>query len=245
MSKVSVIISAYNQLGPLGFALESFRFQGVLPLEVIVADDGSADGTLEWLEIQKANFPFRLGFVTRNHEGYRLASLQNLGAKMAIGERLLFTNADVVHCPASVEGHANLPSEVIGAGVIRSISIQGTALVNLEVIRDFWKFLKVAEMFPDGRTNVRHAGQDPNVEPLPVWGGNFSVPRDTFDKVGGFDDGFLGWGDEDADLALRCQKQAGCRVVWAGDSVVYHLGHPLHDYQREQRGCEHYWQKRK
>jgi glycosyltransferase involved in cell wall biosynthesis len=240
---VSVVVSSYNQLGPLKLALESFRFQVTPPLEVIVADDGSTDGTLEWLEAQEGGFPFRLIPVTRAHDGYRLASLQNLGARQATGTRLQFTNADVVHCPASVSGHAKLPGDMVGAGIIKSISARGTAMVTLETVRDFRELLKLAGQFPERRTNAGCVVQDPNLDPLPVWGGNFSVPKEAFDKVGGFDEGYVGWGGEDGDLVKRCQKQAGCKIVWVTNSVVYHLSHPVQNYHREQLGTIRYMKK--
>lgn len=47
---VSVIIPTYNRLGVLQRALESVRQQSYAPHEVIVVDDGSTDGTGEWLK---------------------------------------------------------------------------------------------------------------------------------------------------------------------------------------------------
>jgi len=239
---VSVVVSSYNQLGPLKLALESFRFQTVPPLEVVVADDGSTDGTVEWLEEQKDRYPFCLRFITRAHDGYRLASLQNLGARQATGERLLFTNADVVHCPASVQSHSVFPSNMVGAGIIKSISAAGVAKVAMESIFDFSKLLKLAEEFPESRTNMAYGRYDLNTNPIVVWGGNFSVSRKSFDAVGGFDEAYVGWGGEDADFTRRCQKQASCLIGWADGSIVYHLAHPIQDYHLEQLGARRYQQ---
>ena len=44
---VSVIIPAYRAAGTIGRALASIAAQSVRPLEVIVIDDGSDDGTFE------------------------------------------------------------------------------------------------------------------------------------------------------------------------------------------------------
>lgn len=242
---ISVIASSYNQLAPLKLFLRSLYAQVVLPLEILVADDGSTDGTLEWLETQKEQFPTSLSWVTRNHNGYRLASLQNLGAKQATGNRLLFTNADVVHCPTSVKSHAGLSSNQIGAGVIKSISAQGTALVMMELLADFRQFLEVANRFPAKRSNAVFIKQDPNLNPLPVWGGNFSIPKEVFVKAGGFDEAYLGWGGEDTDLVVRCRSRFGYLAAWAVESVGYHLDHPQQDYHRKQLGTARYLQTRR
>lgn len=49
-STVSVIIPTYNRLDVLQRALESVRQQSYAPYEIIVVDDGSTDGTKNWLE---------------------------------------------------------------------------------------------------------------------------------------------------------------------------------------------------
>ena len=239
---VSVIVSSYNQLSALKMCLESLRYQTTPPLEVIVADDGSTDGTLEWIDGQ-SEYPFGFTYVTRRHEGYRLASLQNLGARTAKGKRLLFTNADVVHCPGSIAAHSVLPNNVLGAGVIKSIDEAGTPLVTPEVIADFGKVISLANDYFYDRTNLKWKDQDLNQIVIAVWGGNFSVSVDAFSKIGGFDEEYVGWGGEDANLAARCRDKAGCQISWVKESEVFHLGHPVRTYSRRQLGSLKYASK--
>lgn len=55
---------------------------------------------------------------------------------------------------------------------------------------------------------------------------NLSVPRALLDKVGGFDDGFQGWGVEDTDLSYRLW-QAGARFRIERTAVNHHQVHPI------------------
>ena len=48
--KISVIIPTYNRKHTLHRAIESVLNQTFKPLEIIVVDDGSNDGTGEWVE---------------------------------------------------------------------------------------------------------------------------------------------------------------------------------------------------
>ncbi|ACU69430.1 glycosyl transferase family 2 [Catenulispora acidiphila DSM 44928] len=55
---------------------------------------------------------------------------------------------------------------------------------------------------------------------------NLSVPRALLDKIGGFDDGFQGWGVEDTDLSYRLW-QAGTRFRIERAAVNHHQVHPI------------------
>jgi hypothetical protein len=52
--------------------------------------------------------------------------------------------------------------------------------------------------------------------------GNLSLPRALFERIGGFDDAFVGWGLEDVDLGYRLHR-AGGRFVFARFAVGYHV----------------------
>jgi glycosyltransferase involved in cell wall biosynthesis len=241
--KVSVIMSSYNQKGSLELALEALRLQDEKPLEVIVADDGSSDGTLEWLDGRRdEGWPFDLRYVTRRHSWYRLASINNLAASKAMAGRILFTNADQVHCPSSVGAHAMLPGDVVGAGIFKGIDVVHSGAVDLAMVRDFESVVEWAEDHPSEKTNVGYIGRvDPTRNPIGVWGGNFSVPVEAFRKIGGYDKAFdVGWGGEENDLVARCVKKAGCRVGWVIGSVIYHLDHQVRPYARTRLGSSLY-----
>jgi glycosyltransferase involved in cell wall biosynthesis len=238
---VSVMVSSYNQLGALKIFLESLSFQKQLPIEVIITDDGSTDGTIEWLDSLTQNrYPFEIRYVTRDHGGYRLASIQNLGANKAKGSRLLFTNADVIHCPDSISSHSELKDDTIGAGIIKSINEVGTRKISPKNVSTFNQIVSIAEMNQEGRTNLVWGMYDLNSNSIAVWGGNFSVPSGMFAKVCGFDEGYIGWGGEDANLANRCRDNAGAKISWVGGSVVFHLWHPLKIYSHRQLGSARY-----
>jgi hypothetical protein len=57
-------------------------------------------------------------------------------------------------------------------------------------------------------------------------GGIAVVPRDLYDRVGGYDERFRGWGSEDTAFALACTVMGGFKQT---DGEVWHLWHPLQD----------------
>jgi len=85
--KISVIIPAYNEEKHIAQCLQSLNNQTLKPLEVIVVDDGSNDGTLKIIH----NSDFVL--IKQNHLGAGTA--RNLGANKSRGEILVFVDADM------------------------------------------------------------------------------------------------------------------------------------------------------
>lgn len=85
---VSVIIPAYNAQATVAKAIQSALAQTHPPLEILVVDDGSADGTAEVVE--RFGPPVRL--IRKSNGGP--ASARNLGARSAKGEWLALLDAD-------------------------------------------------------------------------------------------------------------------------------------------------------
>ncbi|MBM3301329.1 MAG: glycosyltransferase, partial [Deltaproteobacteria bacterium] len=84
---VSVIIPTYNRRNLLKETVESVRGQTFRDFEIIVVDDGSTDGTGEWL----ANQP-DLRVISQKNQG--IATSRNNGAKLAAGRWLAFLDHD-------------------------------------------------------------------------------------------------------------------------------------------------------
>ncbi len=98
---VSVIVPARNEEACLGACLDSLLAQRGVEFEVIVADDGSSDGTRE-LALSRAGVrvveapPPAAGCSGK-------CNAAQAGAEVARGAWLLFTDADTVHLPGSLE----------------------------------------------------------------------------------------------------------------------------------------------
>ena len=88
MATVSVVMPAYNCAPYIRTAVESVLNQDHRPLEVIVIDDGSTDGTLEALE------PYRRQLRIIQQENAGAAAARNTGLRAASGEYIAFLDAD-------------------------------------------------------------------------------------------------------------------------------------------------------
>ena len=72
-----------------------------------------------------------------------------------------------------------------------------------------------------GRGEVR---LEPRVELF--WSLAFAVAPATHARIGGFDPGYVGYGAEDTDYALRA-RAAGVPLAWVGDAWAHHQHHPV------------------
>ncbi len=85
---VSVIVPSFNSFATIGDSLNSVASQTHVPNEVIVIDDGSTDGTPEFVT---SHFPDAL-LLTQDHAGPSEA--RNLGIERAAGKWIAFLDAD-------------------------------------------------------------------------------------------------------------------------------------------------------
>ncbi|PLS17539.1 hypothetical protein CVD28_11100 [Bacillus sp. M6-12] len=60
-----------------------------------------------------------------------------------------------------------------------------------------------------------------------LFGSNHSLNKKLIEMVGGYEEGFKGWGIEDVEFAYRLYK-AGAKFVFDPDSFLYHQEHPIH-----------------
>jgi glycosyltransferase involved in cell wall biosynthesis len=87
MKKVSVIIICYNEERYIAECLSSVVAQDYKPIEIIVADDGSTDNTVEIIK------KYKVSLLQLEHKG--TAYTRNFAAKKATGDILVFLDADM------------------------------------------------------------------------------------------------------------------------------------------------------
>jgi len=102
---VSVIVPAYNAQATLAAALQSVLQQSVLPLEVVVVDDGSADGTATVAE----SFGPKVRLIRQANGGP--GSARNTGIRAAHGTWIGLLDADDTWLPTKLERQLALDND--------------------------------------------------------------------------------------------------------------------------------------
>ena len=88
-AKVSVIIPAYNSLSHLERCINSILCQSYKNIEIVVIDDGSTDGTSEFV---KAKYSNKINLHRQKNSGVSVA--RNFGIAVSDGEYIIFADAD-------------------------------------------------------------------------------------------------------------------------------------------------------
>ena len=232
--RTSLIITTYNRPRVLALALRSIAEQSDLPDEVIVADDGSASSTKAVVSRLAKDYPTKLIHVWQEDLGFRASRVRNLGAASASGELLIFVDGDMVLHRDFVRAHirnaakgtflhgprvllsSKLTSKVIEQGVVPSI---GFFNIHVPISHKFntlnipW----LSRMFTRETTRVRSRAC------------NLSIMKEDFVAVNGFNEDFVGWGEEDSELAWRLMEFGLRKVNIRCGAVQYHLDHNHHN----------------
>jgi GT2 family glycosyltransferase len=91
--EVSVVIPTHNRLEVLAEVLSALeRQEGAPPFEVVVVDDGSADGTSDWLRSRSFRVPVKI--LSQENRGP--AAARNTGVAVAAGRLVAFLGDDTV-----------------------------------------------------------------------------------------------------------------------------------------------------
>ena len=195
----SVIIPTYNRLPILQKCLQAMEAQDFTqPYEIVVVDDGSTDGTVEFLHNHSDRFP-HVRLLLQNHEGAAIA--RNTGIDVAAGEIIVFIDSDLVVTPVFLSAHAK-------------------ALANSD--RAFTYGLVINTNNFENPTSAQVKIQDISTAFFAT--GNVAIAKHWLIAAGKFDTSFRQYGWEDLELGVRL-KNLGLKLIKCPDAVGYHW-HP-------------------
>ncbi len=218
----SVIVPCWNALALTRVCLTRLARHTRGDCELVVVDNGSTDGTPEWLEAF-ARRPGALSAVrvlrNRRNLGYPRAMNQGLAA--ARGERVVFGNADAAVSPGWLEGLLEAFDARPDVGGVSPCSNPPRP----QPPPGPWS----AEPWYDGLKGLERFTSAAALAPAPAFlpadgfvpGFWFLTSRATLERVGNFDERFSPGGFEDWDLQWR-MRRAGLALGFAGRVYVHH-----------------------
>jgi GT2 family glycosyltransferase len=195
--------------------------------EVIVIDNCSADGSIDYLKSQFSCVTF---IQNSTNEGF--AKANNKALKLAKGEYILFLNPDTILAEDTLQQCIDFFIKNKDAGAVGVRMIDGAGLFLPESKRafpspmvSFYKLTNLSSLFPKSRVFNKYAlGSLPEKAILEVdvlAGAFMMVRKEILDKIGGFDEQFFMYA-EDIDLSYRIQM-AGYKNYYLGNLTIVHF----------------------
>jgi GT2 family glycosyltransferase len=211
MPEISIVIVNYNGLHHLEECLASVYAQEYRDFEVVMVDNASADGSVEFT---RARFPQVKLILSGSNLGF--AGGNNLGFKHCAGRQVLLLNNDTRMEPGCL------------AELAKAVSAHAPARIFQPMQLDYYQPDKVdsagdtvyTAFFSFSFTGYPAAAFP---EPRPITGACAAAalyPRDLLEQLGGFDeDFFLVY--EDLDLSLRARHR-GEEILLLPSARVLH-----------------------
>lgn len=206
--RVSVVIPTHQRRASVERVLGSLTSQSLPPdeYEVVVSIDGSTDGTRELVDAMRLGFALRSIWKPRGGR----ASACNAGWRIAAGGIVVFLDDDMEATHELLAGHLDAHTPTRNLGVVGPVPITTDTTTN-PVTR------YVADRFNGHLRNLAAPGYEFGLRDF--YSGNFSIARDVLERIGGFDESFVVYGNEDLDLSLRL-RAAGVRLVFGSAAVA-------------------------
>jgi GT2 family glycosyltransferase len=226
--KISIVILCWNDLKVITDCIRSiYAATHSTELEVIVSDNGSTDGSIEFI---RKEFPQVR--VIENGVNLRFAKGNNVGIQACTGEYILILNPDtIIHdgtldkLVAYAEKHPD--GGAFGCRVLNADGSYQACIRPLPSVRAEW--ILALGLRPLGRLSSwfqpgEYEGWKGDTERPVGWlAGCFILMRaDLLKRLGGFDEQFFYY-YEDTDLCRRVWE-AGYPILYTPDCTITHLG---------------------
>lgn len=223
----SIVTTAYNWKEALELVLLSASRQTVLPVEVVVADDGSRPDTRELIDRMRPTLPFPVKHVWQEDKGFRLALAADRAFAQCTGDIVIKIDGDIIMERHFVEDHIRHSQRGFYIGGSRS-KLTDELSQRLFAAHDF-----KLSWLTKGVTRKLNAMRIPWLTPhlynyhtqKRIKGCNMSFFRDDLYAVNGFDGDMVGYGSEDTDLAHRIERLGRKRRTVKFSCIEYHLYH--------------------
>ena len=224
---VSIIVLNRNGESLLKVLLKDFKATANYDnFELIIVDNASTDGSLDYLKSLNTDFPLR---IIKNDENQSFSKANNDAVKVANGDYVLLLNNDM-------EPTYGWLNEMMGV----MLNNENVGSVGAKLIFPFYsyeneksfKIQHAGDIFTNDKRDVflaynQHRGSDPffpkanfTRKCISVTGACILIQKSVYEEVGGLDEGYF-YGYEDVDFSLKVYE-AGYDVYYCSSALLFH-----------------------
>lgn len=210
MRRTSIIIPTYNGLDLLQRCISSIRKYTEAPHEIIIVDNASTDGTVQWCRREKLPF-----ISLPRNEGFPAAC--NKGILLSSGDTLVLLHNDTVVTHRWLHNLSEALYSTPDIGLVGPVTnyAGGSQQVRYP-FENLDEFQRIA-----AEVNVSDPSKWKQAER--IVGFCFVFHRALLEQIGLLDERFSPVHDEDDDFCLRARLQ-GYELRVCHDTLIYHQG---------------------
>ena len=228
--KTVLIITTYNNPQVLALSLATALQQTVLPFEIIVADDGSSSETAALIKEIREESPVPIHHCWQKNRGFRAARCRNMAIARSCADYCILIDGDIMLDEHFIEDHIRYAA--------RRYFVQGSRVILSEeatnkIIQSKNTQVGFLDHSVGNRKNCIRSSFLAKIFSLKncKLGGiktcNFAFWKNDAVLVNGFNEDFVGWGQEDTEFAARLLHANICRQNIRFNALAFHLYHPI------------------
>jgi len=211
---LSIIIPNFNGKQFLKVCLDSIKNQNHIFYEVIIIDNASSDGSVQYIHENYPEFT-----LIQNKENLGFAAAVNQGIKSSSSEYIFLLNNDVELEQDSISNLLKCIKKDKNIFGVSSKMIQYTDRSKMDDAGDEYTILGWTRKVGDGKSPELYNAER---ETFSVCAGAALYRKSILDELGYFDEKFFAY-MEDVDISYRARIR-GYKCVYCPDAVVYHFG---------------------
>ncbi|MBN1574909.1 MAG: glycosyltransferase [Chitinispirillaceae bacterium] len=231
----ALIIAVYNRPDFLEKVFCSLRNQTATDFEIVIADDGSGSAIGELVNRYRGTFRRPIKHVRHDDEGFRKTIIVNRAVAAAEAPYCIFIDGDCLPHHRFIEFHLKRKKRgtvlsgrrvMMNAEISAKVTIDDIAARRIEQRGYWWGKCNKAGyrhgFFVPGMFHLKNIVKRKTHD---ILGSNFSVYKDDFLLINGYDERIVGRGMEDDNLSIRF-SMAGIQVKTVShEALQYHLYH--------------------
>lgn len=255
--KITCIVTVYNRFEYVRNMMISLKRQSLQIDELILADDGSKENLYGTIKDLLVDCKFKVKHVFQEDLAFRLARSRNNGVREASGDFLIFLDQDLIFSEDFIE-KVYLAREQ--KKMIMSVAIFSEEEERNKIQEFFEKekdYKKVIDIISTDKIEKAHKKIKKNKlynifyklklrsRGMKMVGYFFALYKKDFIELNGFDEKYIGWGEEDDDLSNRFYKMGGLLKIVVPEYHPIHMYHHSAPSKKEGPNLKYYRQRKK
>ena len=254
--KISVIVPVYNRFENLRSLFQCLLKQNKNFDELIIADDGSKENVINYIADLLPKVNFKIKHIYHEDKGFRKTKILNEAVKNSMGDILIFCDQDLILGEDYIEKMSKIKKKEFRMcrphnteekekdEIIKKVELgfkyeKCIKNIPIEYINSVNKTLK--------KDRIRRVFQVLNLKQrgIKLVGMSYSLLKEDYININGYDEKYIGWGYEDDDFGNRLTASGVRGREVFTDQILLHLWHPVSSSKKESLNEKYYRQRKK